>query len=46
MHGLRITAADVLEYLAADSALDKGLRDFPHLTEEDIRATLAFAPDR
>lgn len=46
IRGLRITVADVLEYLASGMAEDEILRDFPDLTREDLRACLAFAADR
>ena len=37
---------DVLEYLASGMTHAEILADFPYLTEEDIRACLAFAADR
>ncbi len=43
IRGMRITVADVLSYLAAGMSHDEIIRDFPELTEEDIRAALAFA---
>jgi len=43
---LRITVGDVLEYLAAGMTHEEILQDFPYLTEQDIRACLAFAADR
>ena len=46
IRGLRITVQDVLEYLASDMSVGEILADFPDLTEEDIRACLAFAADR
>ena len=46
IRGLRITVYDVLEYLAAGMTHEQILSDFPYLTEEDIRACLAFAADR
>lgn len=46
IRGLRITVYDVLDYLASGMAIEEILRDFPDLTEEDIRACLAFAADR
>ena len=46
VRGLRMTAYDVLEYLAAGMSHREILEDFPYLTEEDIRACLAFAADR
>ena len=46
IRGLRITVTDVLEYLASGMSIEEILADFPDLTEEDIRACLAFAADR
>ncbi|MEO6807408.1 MAG: DUF433 domain-containing protein [Edaphobacter sp.] len=46
IRGLRITVGDVLGYLASGMTHAEILRDFPYLTEEDIRASLAFAADR
>ena len=46
IRGLRVTVADVLEYLAGGMSEDEILNDFPYLTREDIRACLAFAADR
>jgi uncharacterized protein (DUF433 family) len=43
IRGLRITVDDVLGYLAAGMTHEEILADFPDLTEEDIRACLAFA---
>lgn len=42
----RITVYDVLEYLAGGMSEDQILTDFPDLTQEDIRACLAFAAAR
>jgi uncharacterized protein (DUF433 family) len=44
--GTRITAYDVLEYLAGGMSEDEILADFPDLTRDDIRAVLAFAAAR
>ena len=44
--GTRITVYDVLEYLAGGMSEDQILGDFPDLTREDIRASLAFAATR
>lgn len=44
--GTRITVYDVLEYLAGGMSEDQILSDFPDLTREDIRASLAFAAAR
>jgi uncharacterized protein (DUF433 family) len=46
IRGLRITVTDVLEYLAGGMSVAEILADFPDLTEEDIRACLAFAAER
>ena len=46
IRGLRITVYDILDYLASGMSKDEILKDFPDLTREDIRASLAFAADR
>jgi uncharacterized protein (DUF433 family) len=46
IRGLRMTVYDVLEYLASGMSVQEILHDFPDLTEEDIRACLAFAADK
>jgi uncharacterized protein (DUF433 family) len=46
IRGMRITVGDVLEYLAGGMTQEEILQDFPYLTEQDIRACLAFAADR
>ena len=46
IRGLRMTVYDVLEYLAAGMSEAALLREFPDLTQDDIRACLAFAADR
>ena len=46
IRGMRITVQDVLEYLASGMTVAQILADFPELSEEDIRACLAFAADR
>jgi uncharacterized protein (DUF433 family) len=46
IRGMRITVYDVLEYLASGMSHQEILADFPYLTEEDIRACLAYAADR
>jgi uncharacterized protein (DUF433 family) len=43
---MRITVSDILEYLASGMSIPEILSDFPELTEEDIRACLAFAAER
>ncbi len=46
IRGLRITVYDVLDYLASGMKEAEILADFPDLTAEDLRASLAFAADR
>ena len=46
IRGMRITVYDVLEYLASGMSHQEVLQEFPYLTEEDIRACLAYAADR
>jgi uncharacterized protein (DUF433 family) len=46
VRGLRVSVGDVLGYLASGMTHAEVLADFPYLTEEDIRACLAFAADR
>ena len=46
IRGLRITVYDILDYLASGMTEPEILADFPDLTREDIRASIAFAADR
>ena len=46
IRGLRITVYEVLDYLASGMTHSELLSEFPYLTEEDIRACLAYAADR
>jgi uncharacterized protein (DUF433 family) len=46
IRGLRLTVSDVLDYLASGMTEAEILADFPDLTQQDIRACLAFAADR
>jgi uncharacterized protein (DUF433 family) len=46
IRGLRITVGDVLGWLAAGLSHVQILADYPELTEDDIRACLAYAADR
>ncbi|MBU2166329.1 MAG: DUF433 domain-containing protein [Alphaproteobacteria bacterium] len=46
VRGMRIAAEDVLGWLAEGMTHDQIVADFPELTEEDIRAVLAYAADR
>jgi len=42
----RITVFDVLGWLASGMTFQDIIDDFPELTEEDIKACLAYAADR
>ena len=46
VRGMRIAVADVLGWLAAGMTHDDIRADYPELTEDDIRACLAYAADR
>jgi uncharacterized protein (DUF433 family) len=46
VRGLRIAVGDVLGWLAAGLSHEQILADYPELTENDIRACLAYAADR
>lgn len=46
VRGMRIAAEDVLGLLAEGMTHDQIIADFPELTEDDIRAVLAYAADR
>jgi len=46
IRGLRITAYDVLGWLADGMTPDEVLEDFPELEQADIQACLAYAADR
>ena len=46
VRGLRIAVADVLGWLSAGMSHADILADYPELTEDDVRACLAFAADR
>ena len=46
IRGMRITVGDVLGWLAAGMSHAEIIADFPELTDDDIRAALAFAADR
>lgn len=45
IRGTRITVYDVLGYLASGMSEAEILEDFPDLSVEDLRASLAFAAD-
>lgn len=46
IRGMRITVQDILEYLASGMTEEEILADFPELTRDDIRASIAFAANR
>ena len=46
IRGLRITVYEVLEYLASEMTEAEILEDFPYLTQQDLKACLAYAADR
>ncbi|HEU5017501.1 MAG TPA: DUF433 domain-containing protein [Pseudolabrys sp.] len=46
VRGSRIAVADVLGWLAAGMSHDDIRADYPELSEDDIRACLAYAADR
>ena len=46
IRGTRIAVYDILEYLAGGMSEDQVVRDFPGLTNEDVRAALEFAAER
>ncbi|MFA6244417.1 MAG: DUF433 domain-containing protein [Candidatus Hydrogenedentales bacterium] len=43
IRGMRITAYDVLSYLASGMTAAEILADFPYLTQDDILASLHYA---
>ncbi len=46
IRGMRISVYDVLGWLAAGMSNEQIIEEFPELTLEDIRASLAYAADR
>lgn len=46
IRGMRISVGDVLGWLAAGMTNEQVIEEFPELTLEDIRASLAYAADR
>jgi len=46
IRGLRITVYDILNWLASGMSTEEIIKDFPELTEEDIRCALQFAADK
>lgn len=46
IRGLRITVAEVLDYLGSEMTDNEILEDFPDLTSNDLKACIAYAADR
>lgn len=46
IRGMRIAVSDILGWLAAGMSHQEIIADYPELTEQDIRAVLAYAADR
>ena len=46
VRGMRIAVADVLGWLAAGMTPEQVIDEYPELTDDDIRACLAYAADR
>ena len=46
VRNMRIAVADVLGWLSVGMSHEEIIADFPELTDEDIRACLAYAADR
>lgn len=46
IRGMRITVYDILGWFASGLTMKEIMEDYPELTENDIKATLAYAADR
>lgn len=46
IRGMRITVYDILGWLASGMTNKEIVAEYPELTQDDIRAALAFAADR
>lgn len=46
IRGMRITVYDILQWLASGMTAEQIVKDFPELTENDIKAALQFAADK
>ena len=46
IRNMRIAVSDVLGWLAAGMTHEQVVAEYPELTEDDIRACLAYAADR
>jgi uncharacterized protein (DUF433 family) len=45
IRGTRIWVSLVLDFLASGSSIEEVLEHYPHLTQEDIRATIAYGAE-
>jgi uncharacterized protein (DUF433 family) len=46
IRGMRITVFDILGWLASGMSSGEIVADYPELTDEDVKAALAYAADR
>ena len=46
IRGMRISVYDILGWFASGMTTPQIIEDYPELTEEDIKAALAYAADR
>lgn len=46
IRGMRITVYDILGWFASGLTMKEIMEDYPELTENDIKAALAYAADR
>lgn len=46
VRGTRIAVDDIIDYMAGGMSVEQLLADFPQLTRDDVRASLAHAADR
>ena len=46
IRGSRIAVNDILGWLASGMSIQNIIEDFPDLTEDDVKAALAYAADR
>ena len=46
IRGMRIAVHDILQWLASGMSTKEIIKNFPELTEKDIKAALQFAADK
>ena len=46
IRGMRITVYDILGWLASGMSISEIISDYPELTDDDVKAALAYAADR